>query len=104
MGPRAGLDGSGKSRPHRDSIAEELEYTAQYRQCAHNVAFRRVGVTSVVRKCVCRRTDVKEDHSPSSSAAVTEQYSYTSTHPLGHTGPVAGSLYLYLFIYLYIHI
>ena len=27
-----------------------------------------------------------------------EQYSYTSTHPLGHTGPVTGSLYLYLYI------
>ena len=23
-----------------------------------------------------------------------EEYSYTSTHPLGHTGPVTGSLYL----------
>jgi len=34
------------------------------------------------------------DHSPPSSAAVMEQYSYTSTHPLGHTGPVTGSLYL----------
>ena len=34
------------------------------------------------------------DHSPPSSAAVTEEYSYTSTHPLGHTGPVMGSLYL----------
>ena len=34
------------------------------------------------------------DHSPPSSAAVIEQYSYTSTHPLGHTGPVTGSLYL----------
>jgi len=41
------------------------------------------------------------DHSPPSSAAVMEEYSYTSTHPLGHTGPVMGSLYLYL---LYIHI
>ena len=37
------------------------------------------------------------DHSPPSSAAVMEEYSYTSTHPLGHTGPVTGSLYLYLF-------
>jgi len=35
------------------------------------------------------------DHSPPSSAAVTEEYSYTSTHPLGHTGPVTGSLYLF---------
>jgi len=34
------------------------------------------------------------DHSPPSSAAVMEEYSYTSTHPLGHTGPVMGSLYL----------
>jgi len=28
-----------------------------------------------------------------------EEQSYTSTHPLGHTGPVTGSLYLYLFLY-----
>ena len=32
------------------------------------------------------------DHSPPSRAAVMEEYSYTSTHPLGHTGPVTGSL------------
>ena len=25
-----------------------------------------------------------------------EEYSYTSTHPLDHTGPVTGKLYLYL--------
>ena len=37
------------------------------------------------------------DHSPSSSAAVMEEQSYTSTHPLGHTGPVTGSLYLLLY-------
>jgi len=36
------------------------------------------------------------DHSPPSSAAIMEEYSYTSTHPLGHTGPVTGSLYLFL--------
>jgi hypothetical protein len=35
------------------------------------------------------------DHSSPSSAAVMEQYSYTSTHTLGHTGPVTGSLYLF---------
>ena len=34
------------------------------------------------------------DHSPPSSAAVMEEYSYTSTHSQGHTGPVKGSLYL----------
>jgi len=34
------------------------------------------------------------DHSHPSSAAVMEEWSYTSTHPLGHTGPVTGSLYL----------
>jgi len=34
------------------------------------------------------------DHSPPSSAAVMEEKSYTSTHTLGHTGPVTGSLYL----------
>ena len=33
------------------------------------------------------------DHSPPSSAAVMEEKIYTSTHPLGHTGPVTGSLY-----------
>jgi len=42
------------------------------------------------------------DHSPPSSAAVMEEYSYTSTHPLGHTGPVTGSLYLSLFNILYL--
>ena len=35
------------------------------------------------------------DHSPPSSAAVMEEYSYNSTDPLGHTGPVTGSLYVY---------
>ena len=40
------------------------------------------------------RTGRAADHSPPSSAAVMEEYSYTSTHPLGHTGPVTGSLYL----------
>ena len=34
------------------------------------------------------------DHSPPSSAAIMEEQSYTSTHPLGHTGPVTGSLLL----------
>ena len=37
------------------------------------------------------------DHSPPSSAAVMEEYSYTSTNPLGHTGPVTGSLYLFTY-------
>jgi len=27
------------------------------------------------------------------------EYSYTSTHPLGHTGPVTGSLHLYYLSY-----
>jgi len=31
-------------------------------------------------------------------AAVMEEYSYTATHPLGHTGPVTGSPYLFFFI------
>jgi hypothetical protein len=34
------------------------------------------------------------DHSPPSSAEVLEEYSYTSTYALGHTGPVTGLLYL----------
>ena len=36
-----------------------------------------------------------------SRAAVVEQQSYTSTHPLGHSGPVTESLYLYIYIYIY---
>ena len=36
--------------------------------------------------------------SPSSSVAVMEEQSYTSTHLLGSTGPVTGSLYLYLYL------
>jgi len=36
------------------------------------------------------------DHSLPSSAAVIEEKSYNSTHPLGHAGPVTGKLYLYL--------
>jgi len=39
------------------------------------------------------------DHSPPSNAAVMEEYSYTCTHPLGHTGHVTGSPYLYLYLY-----
>jgi len=35
------------------------------------------------------------DHSPPSGAAVMEEKSYSCTHPLGHTRPVTGSLYLY---------
>ena len=31
------------------------------------------------------------DHSPPSSAAVMEEQSHTSIHPLGHTGPVMGT-------------
>jgi hypothetical protein len=34
------------------------------------------------------------DPSPPSSAEVMEEWSYTSTHPLGHTRPVTGLLYL----------
>ena len=57
------------------------------------------------------------DHSHPSSTAVMEEYIYTSTNPLGHTGPVTGSLYLiymyvcmcvcvcvYVYIYIYIYI
>jgi len=45
------------------------------------------------------------DHSPPSSAAVMEEKSYTSTHILGHTGPVTRTRYLlhwYIYIYIYI--
>jgi len=43
------------------------------------------------------------DHSPPSSAAVMEEYSYTSTHPLGHTGPVTGSHFIIHFIKNYVN-
>jgi hypothetical protein len=42
----------------------------------------------------CGRGVLLTTHPPS-SAAVMEEYSYTYTHPLGHTGPVTGSLYIY---------
>jgi len=45
------------------------------------------------------RPGLAADYSPPSSAAVMEDYSYTSTYPLGHIGPVAGSIYLYLYIH-----
>ena len=35
------------------------------------------------------------EHSPPSSAAVMEELNCTSTNPLGHTGPVTGTLYFY---------
>ena len=35
------------------------------------------------------------DHSPYSSPVVMEEKNYTSTHPLGHTGPVTRSFYLF---------
>ena len=42
------------------------------------------------------------DHSPPSSTAVMEEYSYTSTHTVGHNGPVTESLYILpLYIYIY---
>jgi len=41
------------------------------------------------------------DHSPPSGAPVIEEYSYTSTHPLDHTGPVTGSLYLHLLLLMF---
>jgi hypothetical protein len=42
------------------------------------------------------------DPSPPPSAEVMEDYSYTCTHRLGHTGPVTGLLYLYLYDLLHI--
>ena len=43
---------------------------------------------------MCSRVVSLTTHPPS-SAAVMQEESYNSTHPLGHTGPVTGSLYLY---------
>jgi len=40
------------------------------------------------------------DHSPPCSAAVMQEYSCASAHPLGHTGPVTGSLYRFTFCML----
>ena len=36
---------------------------------------------------------------PPSNTAVMEQKTYKSTHPLGHTGPLKGSLYLYIYFF-----
>ena len=55
-----------------------------------------VGVVSVRQASACH-TGRDADHSPASSAAVMKEYSYTSTHPVGYTGPVTGSLYLFTF-------
>ena len=44
------------------------------------------------------------DSSPPSSAAVMEKYSYNSTYPLGHTGPVRRKLYLYLYTHTHIYV
>jgi hypothetical protein len=46
------------------------------------------------------------DHSPSSSAAVVEEYSYTSTYHLGPTGPVTDhfTFYIYKYICTYIYV
>jgi len=43
------------------------------------------------------------DHSPTCGAAVMEQYSYTSPHPMGHTGPVTASLYHIFLTLLWYH-
>jgi len=40
------------------------------------------------------RPGLAADHSQLSSAAVMKEYSYNSTHPVGHTGPVTGSFYI----------
>ena len=37
------------------------------------------------------------DHSSDSSVAVMEEYSYTSNHPLSHTGSVTESLYIFFY-------
>jgi len=42
----------------------------------------------------CGRGVLLTSH-PHSSAAVMEEQSYTSTHPLGHTGPLMGSIFLF---------
>ena len=41
------------------------------------------------------------DHSLPSRCMVMEEYSCTSTHPLGHMGPVTGSLYLFTVLNCY---
>ena len=46
------------------------------------------------------RPERSSDQSHSSSATVMEEYSYTSTHHVGHTGPVTGSLYLYFHLFI----
>jgi len=51
-------------------------------------------VPDLPRGVKCGRSVLLITHPPS-SAAVMKEYIYTSTHPLGHTGPVTGSFYLF---------
>jgi len=52
-----------------------------------------------------RKMDIiYEGDTPTSSGAVMEEYSYTSTHPLGHTGPVTGKNFSFYEGGLYIQV
>ena len=76
-----GLDGLG-SNPGRDEIFRPSRPALGLTQPP-------VG-TGYFPGVKCGRGVLLSTHSP----AVMEEYSYTSTHPVGHTGPVTGSLYL----------
>ena len=82
-----GLDGPGiESRWGRDSPNVQIGPGAHLASCTMRTGSFPGGKLRPGRAA---------DHSPPSSVAVMEQWSYTSTHPLGHTGPVTGSLYLF---------
>ena len=82
-----GLDGSG-SNPGGDEVFPPV----QTGPGAHPASCKMgTGSFPVVK---CGRGMLLTTHPPS-SAAVMEQYSYISTHPVVHTGLVTGSLYLY---------
>jgi len=79
-----------------------IVYTFMYRSdIMHSLVFCEL-LSSIFVCWVCPGGKVwpgrAADHSPPSSAAVMEEKSYTSTHLLGHTRPVTGSLYRYLYI------
>ena len=83
-----GMDGSG-SNPGGDDFPP-----VQTGPWAHSVSCK-MGTGSFPGGKV--RPGRAADHSPLSSAAVMEEQSYTATHPLGHNGPVTGSLYIVTF-------
>ena len=85
-----GLDGPG-SNPGGDEI-----FHLSRPVLGSHPATCKMGTGSFPGGVKCGRGVLLTTH-PTSSFAVMEEYSCNSTHPLSHTGPVTGSLYLYIY-------